>query len=644
MKKLKYLIAIFLLSPPAICFATEAITTTRTSGVAPLAVVFSSDTATVASTSGSRPFHTYQYHWDFDETTGETWSNSGKSKDEDYGPIAAHLFETAGTHTVTLTVSDENGTVDTGTVEITVTDPDTVFSTTNTTCVNNSGDSDFTGCPSGANNVSTDDLTTIVGTYDGVGKRVLFKRGGSWTYSTSFAWDDNTGPFVLGAYGTCSGEDGLGICSNAPSFTTTTAGIHFVNFGENSDHRVMDLSFTDVTKTYAYPIGASDTRLMLNNLVLRNSISGFDIALQFGHIRYSDDQYISGTAFFENRWTGQNHNGLYCGSEFLAVVGNIGADSDLSHIARSWQTYKGVFSHNDFSGGDIVAGIRHDLKLHGNCDYGTGCTAGEIGTFAETGTAGLRYHTQFVVVANNVFGADAPRALSLGPSSSQWAEKVSDVIVEKNKIIADYGTQNTKPAYVRSHAHIAGRYMSVRNNIFEDQTGTSPYYCAVRVEQDGVEWTPLGNMVYNNTIYNGNTETTNGGICVESTADDTAVRNNIIVMPNVTSPYTVDDNGTNTTSSNNILAAASYFTDPDNVTPLSRDFSLTASAANAIDLGYDLRSAGVLLDFNDVSRSSTPEIGAFEYPRFGSASSNPSASGSCSSNPGVSGSVISTPQ
>jgi hypothetical protein len=182
-------------APPA--SVTSDIATNRVSGVAPLAVYF--DASGTTATTTSRPFHDLNYQWDFGDPDSGIWAVSGKSKNTDKGPLAGHVFETPGTYTVTLTATDITGASDVKTVGITVQDPNSVFSGTNTICVSTSGD--FTGAPAGAQTITTSSWDTAV-SFLGTGKRVLLRRGDAWNFSGNRKDLLFNGPGILGAFGT----------------------------------------------------------------------------------------------------------------------------------------------------------------------------------------------------------------------------------------------------------------------------------------------------------------------------------------------------------------------------------------------------------------------------------------------------------
>jgi PKD repeat protein len=94
-------------------------------------------------------------HWTFGDPGSGTYATNGKSKNEAYGKVAAHLFTQAGEYTVTLTAT-HNGATGQESVVISVSDPDVYYAGTSTVCVSVSGN--FTDCPAGAQRITTGDF------------------------------------------------------------------------------------------------------------------------------------------------------------------------------------------------------------------------------------------------------------------------------------------------------------------------------------------------------------------------------------------------------------------------------------------------------------------------------------------------------
>lgn len=578
------------------------IVASRTSGVAPLYVHFYADDMVIASDgNATEPFHDYEGYWLFDDSGAGDWVD-GKSKNVAYGGVTAHVFDSSGTYTVSCTVRNSSGTVSTDTETITVSDPDTYYSTTATTCVNPSGDSTFTGCPSGANQVQTDDLTTITG-YCDAGERLLLKRGASWT-SAGVDFPDNTGPVTIGAYGTCTSPDSLGICSNAPQITMSGTPVNasgeFINLTDKLDWRIMDLYITG-SNSFRFVWGSMDFG---NTLIYKNEFNTFYTGVSWSHWKDDASDIIEYNGIFCNDGSNTQYWVSYSGSEHFAVMGNVFDDSTDSHTLRVWQSYIGVIAHNRISGaGTTNVTGRHVLKLFG---------PNESEVALETGLA-LDHRTKFTVVSDNVFGHSGAQAIAIGPQNAASDERLTDIVFERNLYQADFGTVGTADD-PQIALEVWGRYFTVRNNIFDASNETDNFFTWINLQQRGVEPTPLAHRVYNNTIYRDDSST--GallGIFIESTADDLIVRNNLFSFPNATGSITIiDDNGTNTTSSNNSRVDSPGYVDPDNATPLSRDFSISPPSASVIDQGYTINE--VLDDYSGLRRLGlTYDIGAHEH-------------------------------
>ena len=574
----------------------------RTSGTAPLSVFFTAGFS--ASDGTNRDFHDLHYLWNFDDAGAGSWGTSGKSKETDTGAVASHVFESAGTHTVTLTVKDPltGSTLDTDTFSIVVTAADTTFAGTLTTVINNVDDTDFTGKPTGATEVNTDTIGDL-NTYLGSGKRVLLKRGSTWTTSSSVTVPTITSACHLGAYGTGGTIDAQGIDSNAP-IIDCTSGSSLFNVNNSIDFRITDISFTGVNGSAGVGSGIVTGNTNIRQLLVHKIKSrGCSTSVGWSHWRTNETDRIEENTVASCDIQDFNDYGLFVSGEKLSLIGNKVANSDVTHIARVEYARFGVVSHSDHSGSSLTnANGRHALKLH------SPKLATEVGTYAETGGSGQLYSTQYVMVANNIFGSSGSWPVSIGAQNTTSDENLSDIVVEKNKIVAGYGGQRAPSTSIS--LLLEGRYLTARNNIIDGTEGNSNF-TGISVQKRGLELSPLAVEVYNNTIYSNNTMVNGGrGVVISSDCTDTIVKNTFVSFPSGTSGKTlVSNSGTNTTQSNNQLIDVNGFTDPDNVTPLSRDFTLALGSA-AIDAGTDVL---VYDDFNDAVRTGTFEQGAYDY-------------------------------
>src|SRR3989338_10682078 len=168
---------------------------TRISGPAPLAVLFNASGST--DSSGSDSFNNLTYSFDAGDNNSATYTVSGQLKRRHSGgPLFAYVYETPSTtpYTVKVRVQNSAGQWSEAQIQITVTNPDTVFSGSNTVCVGNPiPTAGAGGCPSGALV-----RTSLLDGNSYSNKRVLLIRGESFG-SLSI---DNVATDVIVAFGT----------------------------------------------------------------------------------------------------------------------------------------------------------------------------------------------------------------------------------------------------------------------------------------------------------------------------------------------------------------------------------------------------------------------------------------------------------
>lgn len=222
---------------------TASVSPSRTTGVAPLYVNF--DATATTSTLSTNPSHELFYATDFGDYSAGVWANGVQSsgltsKNAGYGPVTGHVYETPGTYTVQMVVTDGVNTA-TKTGTIVVQDPNTVYAGTDTICISHSGN--FTGAPSGAQQVNTagnTDMYAAWNTYKASNKRILFCKADSWTVSASMQMTSITG-MTVGGYGTgVARAFGSGTLVNVDASLATTGSIFLTNAG-CSDIRICDM-------------------------------------------------------------------------------------------------------------------------------------------------------------------------------------------------------------------------------------------------------------------------------------------------------------------------------------------------------------------------------------------------------------------
>jgi PKD repeat protein len=247
----------------------------RTSAcTAPCAVFFDASGTTDADTA--TPFHELQYSWNFgDENAGNyTYgANANRPKNSASGPMASHVYETAGTYTVTLQVSDGTNIVSrTGTV--TVTAADTTWAGTATVCASNSGSPDWAGCPAGAIKIANStNFSSLCSTYSTATRRILLQRGGTWRVPTQCSIETAGTTGMIGAFGSGAKPKILNDITDG----TPAISISGVNSPTFSDWRLVDLSISGkgMPNTNTINIAGGASRLTFLRLEIRDTHTGF---------------------------------------------------------------------------------------------------------------------------------------------------------------------------------------------------------------------------------------------------------------------------------------------------------------------------------------------------------------------------------
>lgn len=220
----------------------------RTSLKAGRGVIFNASATTDGSTSD--PFHDLLFIWNFDDPDSGTFTNGrgSVSKNAAYGPIVAHVYESAGTYNPTLRVYNGDRAY-AGTVSaITVTD---WANDSNTICVSNTGPAgDFTGAPSNATQTyiaaAADDFDTALALLAS-GKRLMFRAGESWSSAAAGVLSGTIASPDIDRFG--AGADPIVTAATAHNvISITSAGV--------TDLRVANL---DITGTGAKAIAIADS-------------------------------------------------------------------------------------------------------------------------------------------------------------------------------------------------------------------------------------------------------------------------------------------------------------------------------------------------------------------------------------------------
>jgi len=602
----------------------------RTSGVAPLAVFFDASATTDTGVT-THPFHDLEYRWNFGDAASGTWANGAQpgvsSKNSATGPVAAHVFETPGTYTISLTAFDGTNPATTNTT-ITVQDPNIVFAGTNTVCVsaNSLPTQGVGGCPSGAAVAQQASFPTIVSSYATTGKRVLLKRGDTFA-SPSVVSLVNTGPGILGAYGSGvkpqinhTGNDTL------LGFSTTSAGNSVPGF---SDWRIMDLSMDGAGTSNSMGIAITSGNGGVRQLtILRVDLARFEVGFgvagdglnwdnnQNGRV-HTVDQY----AVIESSTTNGNNTSYsgYNSGNRIAFMGNSFENGGLqtrydelgnplgagTHVLRFPFLNKAVISNNHIL---HPGGTRHAIKLHAPFWNGgvPDQTAGNWSNYSVPFN-GDGYSKYVVISDNYLLSAQEPWQITISPQDSINDERVHDVILERNYHVGTIYTQVAQ--------RICAREVTSRNNIFS-ANGSPSYTTFALVDLDGLE-PPANNVwIYNNTVYKpaGPVNGSDGFAIVDmpdTGVSNITIKNNLGWAPTLTGsvPY-VNAGITGLTQSNNSTTAQInnstplFAAPPPNYIPLAGSYAINGGTTVPVwtDFFLNIRPQGVI------------DIGAVEAP------------------------------
>ncbi len=545
----------------------------HSSGVAPLAVFF--DTIGTTSALTSSPFTDIEYVWDFGDvgsgnwgskSTGAAGSGAYPSRNAFRGPVACHVYETAGNYTATLTATYGGATITTKTFPITVTDPNTVFATTDTIAVNVNGDADFSAAPAGATTYNTplgdllkDALLQIAGTK----KRILFKRGSTWNAApgTTQPKIQVTGPGVLGAYGAGAAPIFLQSDNSSNGIVELTNGA--------SDWRIQDIKVDGGSQTLsvAFQPYAALSQITFINITVANTQWGWNMNLT----NITDVQQIAvHDCSLDTASPGIAGQG-YCffgGQRYVSVQGNSFNSADRNHNIRS-SPQKGVFANNKlYATTKTNANVVNDIKIYGRT------------ATAET--------SEYFIVSGNKFEENT---IGIVPQDFTQTEVVRNWIVERNWCVQ---------ASTISSALLMCE-MGFGNGTFRNNLYNATYALTVGRVMGEISYRstagntapPANVTVYNNSMYTGDSVASGAftAFSIGRTGKPTlgsgiVLRNNAAYAPSATLPLMiVDFTSGNYTASNNMSDAQVLSSQPFITIPPATAAGFAANGAVVVGQG-----------------------------------------------------------
>ena len=529
------------------------ITTSRVSGAAPLAVFFDS-TATICA--GCDPFHDLDHEWDFGDPTAGTWSVSDKSKNQAFGPVTAHVFETPGSFVVNLVVYGSGG-ARRQQVAITVTDGNAEWAGTKTTCLSTSGN--FADCPAGAAQVSASSTAAIQTSCNVANHRCLLRRGEIWTGAALSL--TVSGPSMIGAYG-----------SGAKPVVDATDTI-FLFEEKSSDWRVTDLRCRGATNANAMVFGAKHTlqNVLLQRIESEPGTLNAGVSFHASVLNLNNDALHDGLFFVENAWNDMGVDGARptatVAGRRVAFLGNTFIDAESAgHVLWMPHLEKGVIAHNELArqanGKRVI--IIDSADQNGTC------------------TAGCGFPARDVVIADNIIRGRDDSYVSFTSEAVTTGARGINYLVERN-----FFTQATTGDNGSSFAlHIENtEAITIRNNLVRMDAWQG--YRAV--DNYGTK-----GRAYNNSCVV--PSVTANVTCVGSSTEMIAAYNNLLYAPQATGTA-VAFSGTATSSGANVRVTTNPFIAADPLNPA--DFQLKVGSP-----GIDMGSSALYprLDFQLTSR------------------------------------------
>lgn len=200
------------------------------------------------------------YYWNFGDHGAGAWSTTNKAKNTATGMAVGHVYEWPGSYVASLKHWTASGTLTTYTQTITVTDPETVYTTT---LYYSSTGNDANACTVASPCLTATQALGIdasKGVFGAAGpRRVLFKRGESFNKTSTSTISSLTGPYHVGTYGNENSADPIITCSDGIDgllFDNTVTGVRMVDIDFRGPAIGYGLAQTDFAADASWTKGA----------------------------------------------------------------------------------------------------------------------------------------------------------------------------------------------------------------------------------------------------------------------------------------------------------------------------------------------------------------------------------------------------
>ena len=455
---------LLIIASPALAKISLSVVPTRTSCVAPCAVFFdATGTTGLSGATSELPGGDYinaYFTWNFD-VTNVAPSDSHRTT---IGSGVAHVFQTAGTYTVSTAVKDSVSS-DSTTTTITV----TAMSGTKYYVASNGNDSN--NCTSTSTPCLTQAHAFSIGF--AANNSILFRNGDTFSVSSFISISGKTGPTIIGGYSDPGAPSVV-----APVFSlVNTDGFLVTN--SSTDIRFVDIHVSG-DATSGIPIGIGQgTAAATNTLLLRvegqSADTGNEVVFSAPD---ADGIFIQDSHFHD-------FHGYSYFADSPTHVGYIG------NLVDHWDTDHGFRLEGCTELNQPTPGTCNNLSEHqASLEYVAENTIAANTVSPPISNAQFRGDNTKIVCVNNTFNQNT----GFQPQNSTGPEYVQNGLFEGNY-------QNPgATALIAGHGalQITARHIVVRNNFFINTAsiGVTP--------QGNVNTVPGwvdGISVYNNTFY-----------------------------------------------------------------------------------------------------------------------------------------------
>lgn len=547
----------------------------RISGTAPLGVHFDATAIDVPATT--QPFFNAAYSWDFGDPGSGTWGfGNQESRNTAFGPIAAHVYENPGSYAVTVSIRASDGQIVRGFSRITVTDPDSDYPGTQTVVISQAGD--FSGAPSGADPITTSDWADVraeLVSSAASPKRVLLRRGETWTVDATHTFAATNVGGTLGAFGTGA----------KPIANISGGGAIFVYRG--SDWRIMDIDARDATVNDGDFLTSGGTDMMEDLLLLRvetldfnrillcsmgQNLVGYTSGRAHGPVFFADCEFHNTTPDVNNqvKMLMSLEQSAFLGCSYQHQPPNPPTDPNTASGMRFVWARKLVFSNTKMY--DRADGHKAILRFHG----------------VEINPSNPNYsdlYTEELVISGNDIDMGSGIPWRIDPvNPNDYEQHFRKILVERNWIRRTDATLGGQDILMRGGNEVSDDVAHFRRNVFYRANAAT----VILIDENagtGTSPAPRAVKIYNNTFHTDDTVATWFPLSVASAiSDGIDIHSNIGFGQNASAvdlasgggAWTEDSNVTGTDSPANW-----FVTNP----PTQPTHFKLVSGANAVDAG-----------------------------------------------------------